>query len=78
MPKVTINYVLEYKGRFKTGISDFEGLTEEGISYLIADIVKEDVSSNVSAHVTNMPEVIAEITEGLKLLAVQRAEEKIQ
>lgn len=77
LPKVTINYELEYKGRFNTDVSDFEGLSEEQIKLYIEDTVAEEMAANVSAHVTNMPKIIAEITEGLKLLAVQRAEEEL-
>lgn len=77
MPKVTINYELEYKGRFRTDVSDFEGLDEAGIKRRIEDIVAEDIAANVSAHVTNTPAILAEITEGLKLLVVQRAEEEL-
>lgn len=77
MQKVTINYDLEYKGRFSTDISDFEGLTDSEIEQRIEDIVAEDVAANVCAHVENLWKLTTEITEGLKLLAVQRAEEEL-
>lgn len=77
LPKVTINYELEYKGRFSVAADAFDGIPLNAIEREVRRFIKDDMAANVTVHIENMPAILAEITEGLKLLAVQRAEEEL-
>ncbi|HEY1806047.1 MAG TPA: hypothetical protein VGG45_16355 [Terracidiphilus sp.] len=66
-PKIEIKYRIECRTSLGVRASEFDDTGDAHLESVAYDLVKEYVASEISIYIENLPRVVAEIREALRL-----------